>query len=92
MIGLNFKEYTNIQKECEKLARNKNHDYGNDSLKSFGNLGILIRISDKVDRLKTFQKKGILNVKDEKIEDTLKDIINYAIYMIMQGRDKLDAV
>lgn len=89
MTSLNYEEYQNIQREILELSKRKNHDYGCDSLTTFGNFGILIRLSDKFDRLKSFYQNQELRVTDEKLEDTLKDIVNYSIYMIMQERKKL---
>lgn len=89
MTSIDYQAYQELQKEIEDLSRRKNHDYGSDSLISFGNYGILIRMSDKFDRLKSFYKNGKLEVEDEKLEDTLKDCINYAMYMILQERGTL---
>jgi hypothetical protein len=90
MTGINYKAYCELQKEIEELSRRKNHDYGSDSLVSFGNFGILVRMSDKFDRLKTLFKSGVeAKVQDEKVEDTLKDVVNYALYIILQSRGKL---
>lgn len=88
-MTIDFNEYIKLQKEIEKLSRTKNHDYGSSSLVTFGNFGILIRLSDKLDRLKSFYFNKELQVIDEKLEDTLKDIVNYAMYMILQQRGKL---
>ena len=88
-MKINYNEYIKLQNEIKKLSIKKNHDYGSNSLISFGNFGIMIRLSDKMDRLKSFYTTGKLKVSDEKIEDTLKDIINYAMYMILQERKKL---
>ena len=89
MSGINYNEYCRLQKEIEELSRKKNADYGCDSLIRFGNFGILIRLSDKLDRLKSLYKNNKLQVTDEKLEDTLKDIVNYAMYMILQERNIL---
>ena len=90
-MGLNYKEYENIQTECMELAIKKNNDYGCNSLKRYGNKGLLIRLADKTDRLSNLIcGKVDQKVVDEKLEDTLLDIINYATYMIMQLREKLD--
>jgi hypothetical protein len=44
----------------------------------------------KMDRLKNFyDKDGKLKVTDEKLEDTLKDLVNYSVYMILQERGQL---
>ena len=41
-------------------------------------VGFLTRMSDKLSRIGTFISNGELLVKDESIEDTLKDVANYA--------------
>ncbi len=73
-----------------KLMIAKNHDYagGNpysptyDFFKNFrkrGGKGIATRLDDKISRLDTFLESGRLEVSDEKLEDTVLDIINYAV-------------
>lgn len=66
------------------LMRTKNEDYAaaDDpyrNFRTFGRYGILVRLSDKLARLRTFEERGVLSVKDESIEDTIRDIINYSI-------------
>jgi ribosomal protein S27AE len=56
----------------------KHHDYGEDNLKAFGELGILVRASDKVARLKNLIDKRA-QVSDESMEDTWRDLAGYAI-------------
>jgi len=41
--------------------------------------GALVRMTDKMQRINSFIENGILQVSDESVEDTLLDIINYAI-------------
>lgn len=80
-----FKHYaTNIA----KLLSSKNKDYGPGNIAEFGRLGILVRLSDKIERLKNLYSRGILSPQHEAIEDTLKDIAGYAIIglMIEHGR------
>lgn len=90
MAGVNYSKFEEVMKEIEELSKRKNHDYGCDSLTRFGNFGILVIMLQKMDRLKTFyDKDGKLKVEDEKLEDTLKDIVNYSIYMILQERKQL---
>jgi hypothetical protein len=43
--------------------------------------GFLARISDKFSRISTFVKKGVLEVKEESLEDTLLDLANYALLL-----------
>lgn len=67
-----------------ELMKKKNQDYGaNDdpyrNFHQFGLLGILVRMSDKLARLQTFSERGSFAVNDEGLEDTVKDLINYAV-------------
>ncbi len=72
---------------CEKaitIMQAKNHDYASDedpfrNFRAFERFGILVRLSDKLARLQSFLENGKLKVADETIEDTVCDIINYAI-------------
>jgi hypothetical protein len=90
MAGVNYTKFEEIMKEIEELSKRKNHDYGCDSLTRFGNFGILVIMLQKMDRLKNFyDKDGKLKVTDEKLEDTLKDLVNYSVYMILQERGQL---
>lgn len=80
--------------ELAALRAAKGHDYSSDEEDTFENLrlfgwqGILVRIGDKVMRLKSFSKKGLLKVKDEKVEDTMQDLINYALYLLIVYRQE----
>jgi len=90
-MGLNFDEYKKIQNNCYELSKKKNSDYGCNSLIKYGNKGMLIRVSDKIDRLDNLiWKKNKSKVNDEKVNDTLMDIINYCTYMVMQNNNKLE--
>lgn len=74
---------------CADLAltyRNKNHDYGDSFGETFQKLGIIsaiTRISDKTNRLQSLATKTA-KVTDEKIEDTLMDLANYAIMTLIE--------
>lgn len=80
-----FKEITN---EMYEIFLAKNTDYGSsvsDTYKDFGLVSFLVRMQDKMNRLKTLSKKEAL-VKDEKIEDTLLDLANYSILALIELR------
>jgi hypothetical protein len=85
--------------ELKEIHSSKNHDYAGDddpfkNFKISKNMGIepwkgcLIRISDKFSRLCNFAKKGELKVKDENIEDTLKDLSIYALICLILYRER----
>lgn len=67
----------------------KNKDYGDSFAKlrkEYGNPAILIRLEDKLGRLKRLMLSGEQEVKTESIEDTLKDLANYAIMELVERR------
>lgn len=74
----------NMQKAHDELLQtfvDKNADYGNSfesSLEEYGLIAALIRMDDKMGRLRTLIKSDA-KVKDESISDTLRDLSNYAL-------------
>lgn len=89
MKSLNLKEYKIIRQQCFEIAKEKNADYGCETMLDFGPLGIVVRLNDKMHRLKNLiQKKKVPKV-NESLEDTAMDMINYATYLVMILRDKL---
>ena len=77
------------------IYRQKNHDYGD----SFAKVrlvvpnAILVRLMDKLERLKTLLGKGEqAQVVDESIYDTLIDMANYCIMEVVERRLELDAL
>jgi hypothetical protein len=74
--------FEEITKKMNELYQRKNQDYGNsfdNTLDEFGIVAGLIRINDKVNRLKSIYKSSEVRVNDERIEDTLMDLANYAV-------------
>ena len=71
-----------VQNEALELFRKKNADYG-DAFATYGTVGILVRLGDKIHRLQSITSKGINLVEDERLRDTLIDLHNYAAMGIM---------
>jgi hypothetical protein len=71
-----------IQEEGLELFKKKNKDYG-DAFATYGSVGVLVRMGDKISRLQSITKNKIELVDDEKIRDTLIDLHNYAAMAIM---------
>lgn len=75
---------------CQKLNvvyKAKNHDYGDsfgDTYKKLGIISAVTRLSDKMNRIMSLAVKHDAQVKDEKIEDTLLDMANYAIMTLIE--------
>ena len=73
-----------IMNRIVNLLVKKNHDYGNsfgDQLAEDGPIVFKIRMKDKISRLRTLLTTEA-QVKDESIEDTLRDIIGYCILFL----------
>lgn len=78
--------FKQIANGLTELYERKNADYGNSFSKSYEEFGLtspVIRLSDKVERLKTLSKKEA-QVKDESIQDTVMDIAVYAMLTLME--------
>ena len=71
-----------IQKEGYELFHKKNIDYG-DAFATYGPVGVLVRLGDKIQRLSSVSKSGITLVNTESVRDTLLDLHNYAAMAIM---------
>ena len=64
--------------DMKALMINRQRGYGPGNITAFGETGVVVRCSDKVERLKTMVKTGI-EPKDEAVLDTWMDLGNYAI-------------
>lgn len=71
--------------EILKLYEIKNSDYGNSFYKQLDEDGLLvskIRLQDKLSRFSSIIKKDTIEVKDEKLRDTLIDLATYSIMTV----------
>lgn len=71
-----------IQNESLELFKKKNTDYG-DAFASYGSIGVIIRMQDKIQRLVSISKTGINLINTESLRDTLIDLHNYAAMAII---------
>lgn len=86
----NTYRHKQLIEEIHNTYKIKNADYGNsfgDQFEEHGLLSAVIRLDDKMRRLKTLSKQEA-QVKDESIRDTVLDLANYAIMTVME-LDKL---
>jgi hypothetical protein len=97
-----FKIHEQICNEALELMKKKNHDYagksGNDPFANFTRAeamgitttekGMLVRMLDKMSRLSSFMDSKEFKVENEKLEDTIKDMINYSILLYAYMQDK----
>lgn len=87
---------------ARELMAVKNHDYAGSkgdtpwmNFQRAEEMGIcsteqsfLVRITDKISRLITFTNNGVLLVKDEGVEDSIIDLINYLVLFSAFLKDK----
>ena len=71
-----------IQENALELFTRKNKDYG-DAFATYGIIGVLMRIEDKLQRSRSITKNGVNLVEDEGLKDTLLDLHNYAAMGLM---------
>lgn len=90
--------------KCRSIMRVKNQDYCGGSGDPYANfriasafgihpaMGIVLRITDKLQRVRAFAANGTMAVKEESVDDALEDIVNYAILlkgMLKEERDRI---
>lgn len=66
-----------------KLLDTKQIDYGSKNISRFGAHGCVVRMSDKFERLVNLYKNKRKRPINESIEDTFRDLSNYAIIALM---------
>ena len=76
------KQMEKIQEEALALFKKKNADYG-DAFATYGVVGVLVRMGDKISRLSSITKSGITLVDNESLRDTLLDLHNYSAMAMM---------
>src|SRR5690348_14250518 len=94
-----FEFSQNFFNDCLEISKKKNADYTGGSTDPFANftavgedwteIGFFTRMTDKMSRLKSFIKSGELQVKDESITDTLRDLANYSSLLAGYIKSKL---
>ena len=66
--------------EMATLLASKQHDYGHGNITAFGMKGVLVRLSDKIERYINLKSKKAQN---ESKTDTLRDIVGYCVIALM---------
>ena len=95
-----FKLHQDICKEALELMKKKNNDYasGSDPFMNFrraeylgfatAELGVLIRMTDKMSRISTYLNQGKLSLSNESVYDAIIDIVNYSVILAGLLKDK----
>jgi len=74
-------ELTQIIESVKTLLLAKNASYGDDNLRRFGRYGILVRVSDKIERIRNLLESGKTAVFESEL-DTWMDIAGYAVQAV----------
>ena len=85
-VNENVKQFNELAQIMCELYEKKNADYGdsfNISLDKYGIIAALTRISDKFNRIENLTLNQNKKVEDEKVEDTLIDLANYAMMTVL---------
>ena len=75
-------QMTAVQVEALELFKRKNADYG-DAFATYGTVGVIVRMGDKMQRLISVTNKGVSLVDTESLRETLLDLYNYAAMGVM---------
>ena len=80
-----------IHEESLALFIKKNNDYG-DAFATYGVIGVIVRLEDKIKRSVSITKNGMNLIEDENLRDTLIDLHNYsAMALMLLDEDKTRA-
>lgn len=85
----NSEQFKAIVDGMSELYSKKNNDYSDSfsqTMNEFGPIAAAIRLSDKLNRFKTLITSPP-KILDEKLEDTLIDMANYAIMTVIWLKD-----
>lgn len=72
--------------DLRQVMISKQRDYGSGNISEFGELGVLIRATDKQKRLKNLLYDNPGQARNESLEDTWVDVSNYGIIALMVRR------
>lgn len=90
--GIESDTFESVLNEMRDLHAKKNKDYGDAFHKSFEEFGVtagVVRLNDKMERVKSLVKNGKAEVKDESLMDTLKDMASYAVMLYVELKHHL---
>ena len=83
--------FESVLDEMKELHAKKDKDYGSAFHKSFEEFGVtagVVRLNDKMERVKSLVKNGKAEVKDESLLDSLKDAACYAVMLYVELKNK----
>ena len=95
-----FRLHEEICNNAKELMKKKNADYASsqDPFMNFrraeflgfstAEMGVLIRMTDKMSRISTFLNRGQLSLENESVYDAIVDMINYSVILAGLLKDR----
>ena len=83
------REIVKVALECIKLFDDKQLDYGSSNIAASGEIGIAVRLQDKVSRMRHILVKGMCGddgVNNEPLVDSYQDAANYGMIGMLLNR------
>ena len=93
MTNPKYVEHFEQMLDIHEIYYTKNQDYGDaftESIDEFGPMAALVRMTDKMSRLKNLLNTDDGYILDESVDDTLIDLANYAIMTALHLRRKAE--
>lgn len=84
------REIVKVALECMKLFDDKQQDYGSTNISASGEIGVAVRLQDKVSRMRHILLKqmcGENGVNNESLADTYQDVANYGMIGMLLNRN-----
>ena len=75
-----LRDYDVTLESVHDLLCSKQADYGHENILAFGDIGICVRMSDKIARIKNLRNKNAMN---ESLLDSWMDLLGYAVIGLM---------
>ena len=84
-------EIIRVALECIELFDLKQQDYGSSNIGISGEVGVQVRLQDKVSRMRHLLEKRMrepdMKVNNESLGDTYQDVANYGMIGMLLDRD-----
>jgi hypothetical protein len=80
---MDMKRFREIQAENAAVCEKKNKAYGDKNITRFGALGLVVRMTDKMERLINVVMNDPSLAGDELAKETAADMANYAVMLQM---------
>ncbi len=85
------REIVKVALECMKLFDDKQQDYGSTNISASGEIGVAVRLQDKVSRMRHILLKGMRGengINNEPLADTYQDVANYGMIGMLLNRNR----